>query len=183
MSFKYRLFILGAGFSRPAGFPLAVDLWEEIRETAASFASGRLLALSQLTFVPSPRPQDLNPQMDGPQLTRGTLRVPFPEHVGARLVTPGVVEIDRTPFVSQLSGTLQGGIVALLGELAAESVLGAPLCDLETRYLTTIRVGPGRATATDLGRGVARVEVHDAGNDDRFAALVFARSEGSGDGR
>jgi hypothetical protein len=38
MSRKYRLIILGAGFSRPAGLPLAIDLWKEIRETAASFA-------------------------------------------------------------------------------------------------------------------------------------------------
>ncbi|HEY8949957.1 MAG TPA: SIR2 family protein [Rhizomicrobium sp.] len=37
---KYRLIILGAGFSRPAGFPLATDLWKEIRETAAQFPSG-----------------------------------------------------------------------------------------------------------------------------------------------
>lgn len=35
---KHRLIILGAGFSRPAGFPLATDLWKEIRETAASFS-------------------------------------------------------------------------------------------------------------------------------------------------
>ena len=41
MSQKYRLIILGAGFSRPAGFPLAVDLWKEIRETAASFPPDR----------------------------------------------------------------------------------------------------------------------------------------------
>jgi hypothetical protein len=38
MSQKRRLIILGAGFSRPAGFPLAMDLWKEIRETAASFS-------------------------------------------------------------------------------------------------------------------------------------------------
>jgi hypothetical protein len=41
MSFKHRLIILGAGFSRPAGFPLASDLWKEIRETAASFPQNR----------------------------------------------------------------------------------------------------------------------------------------------
>jgi hypothetical protein len=29
--------VLGAGFSRPAGLPLAVELWKEIREKAASF--------------------------------------------------------------------------------------------------------------------------------------------------
>lgn len=39
MTQKYRLIILGAGFSRPAGFPLAMDLWKEIRETAGNFGS------------------------------------------------------------------------------------------------------------------------------------------------
>jgi hypothetical protein len=39
MPHKYRLIILGAGFSRPAGFPLATELWKEIRETAATFPS------------------------------------------------------------------------------------------------------------------------------------------------
>lgn len=36
---KYRLIILGAGFSRPAGLPLATDLWKEIRVTAGTFGS------------------------------------------------------------------------------------------------------------------------------------------------
>ena len=34
---KYRLIILGAGFSCPAGLPLAHELWQKIRETAAAF--------------------------------------------------------------------------------------------------------------------------------------------------
>jgi hypothetical protein len=38
MPHRFRLIILGAGFSRPAGFPLATDLWNEIRETAAHFS-------------------------------------------------------------------------------------------------------------------------------------------------
>jgi hypothetical protein len=41
MPHKYRLIVLGAGFSRHAGFPLATDLWKEIRETAASFPRDR----------------------------------------------------------------------------------------------------------------------------------------------
>lgn len=36
---KHRLIILGAGFSRPAGFPLATELWDEIRETAGRYPS------------------------------------------------------------------------------------------------------------------------------------------------
>ncbi|MEA2859576.1 MAG: hypothetical protein QOC72_1615 [Methylobacteriaceae bacterium] len=39
MPHKHRLIILGAGFSRPAGFPLAIDLWKEIRKSAATFPS------------------------------------------------------------------------------------------------------------------------------------------------
>jgi hypothetical protein len=35
---KNRLIVLGAGFSRPAGFPLALDLWARIREAAAAFS-------------------------------------------------------------------------------------------------------------------------------------------------
>lgn len=38
---RYRLIILGAGFSRPAGLPLASHLWNEIRETAAAYPSDR----------------------------------------------------------------------------------------------------------------------------------------------
>lgn len=41
MTRKYRLLILGAGFSRPAGFPLAGDLWEEIREVASQFPNNQ----------------------------------------------------------------------------------------------------------------------------------------------
>jgi hypothetical protein len=36
---KSRLIILGAGFSQPAGFPLADGLWKEIRERAAHYPS------------------------------------------------------------------------------------------------------------------------------------------------
>lgn len=36
----YRIFILGAGFSRPAGLPLAAELWEEVRHRAGRL-SGR----------------------------------------------------------------------------------------------------------------------------------------------
>ena len=37
---KYRIFVLGAGFSRPAGLPLAAELWHEVRNRAR-FLQGR----------------------------------------------------------------------------------------------------------------------------------------------
>jgi acyl-coenzyme A thioesterase PaaI-like protein len=107
--------------------------------------------------------------------TPGMIELPFPEHVGASILEPGVVEMERTPFVVQAAGSLQGGAVALLGELAAESLTGSPVVDLDIRYLNSVRVGPGRATATLLGQGVVRVEVRDQGRDHRLTALVVAR--------
>jgi len=38
---NFRLIILGAGFSRPAGYPLAKDLWETILSISKGFSSSR----------------------------------------------------------------------------------------------------------------------------------------------
>jgi acyl-coenzyme A thioesterase PaaI-like protein len=133
------------------------------------------VAYSYATFMGSPRPQDLAPPFTRGMRTVGSMEEPFPEHVGAHILEPGVVEIERTPFVVQAAGSLQGGIVALIGEMAAESLLGSPVIDLDVRYLSAVRVGPGLATATALGDGVARVEVRDLGRDGRLTSLISAR--------
>jgi acyl-coenzyme A thioesterase PaaI-like protein len=133
------------------------------------------VAYSYLTFMGSPRPQDRPPGFSRGMRTVGTMEKPFPEHVGARILEPGVAEMERTPFVIQAAGSIQGGAVALLGEVAAESLTGLPVIDLDVRYLSAVRVGPGRATATELGRGLVRVEVRDGGRDDRLIALALAR--------
>jgi hypothetical protein len=99
---------------------------------------------------------------------------PFADAVGARVVSPGVIEVDRYPYVMQPAGTIQGGIVALLGELAGESVLGRPVTHLEVRFLSTVRVGPARTSTTRLHSSTARVEIHDAGRPGRLAALALA---------
>lgn len=160
---------------------VAARLLKEGRNTVAvavDFAdpgSGGLVALSHLTFVPSPRPQDLAPTTLTGMRTGGSMAVPLPELVGARVPEPGVAEIDHRPYVVQGSGALQGGIVALLAELAVESLAGGPVLDLDTRYLSTVRVGPGRAEATPVGNGLVRVEVRDTGADGRLAAVATAR--------
>ena len=43
---NYRIFILGAGFSKAAGLPLASELWPEIRRRARSLG-GRALKFQQ----------------------------------------------------------------------------------------------------------------------------------------
>jgi acyl-coenzyme A thioesterase PaaI-like protein len=142
-------------------------------------SGGELVALSWSTFVASPRPGDV---LEVPPLSfRGhgpsRLRGPLADQVGCRIVAPGVAEVDRVPYVMNPAGTLQGGIVALLAEVATGSLPGvdAPVTELDVRYLSATRVGPGRATASVVGDGAARVELHDPGNDDRLTAVVLAR--------
>lgn len=134
-----------------------------------------MVAHTYATFMVSPRPQDRAPRISRGMRTQGNMDLPLPEYVGARVLEPGVAEVERTPNLRQAAGSLQGGIVALIGEMAAESLVGAPVRDLDVRYLSAVRVGPGRATATDLGGGQVRVEVRDRGRDDRLTALIAAR--------
>lgn len=141
----------------------------------ADAGTGELAASCFLTFTPSPRPQDVAPPQMGEMRTPGQLDEPLPDFVGVRTIAPGVVEVDHRPIVTQNSGTLQGGIVALLGELAAETLTGHPVVELDTRYLTTVRVGPARTSARRIGARGVRVEVRDVGNGGRMAALVHAR--------
>ena len=139
-------------------------------------SSGCLAAVSQLTFVPSPRPVDVLPPGLHPRASTGRFAEPWERQTGVRTLEPGSVEVDCSPAVVQLSGTLQGGMVILIAELAAESLAGAPVVGVQTRYLNSVRIGPARATARHLGAGVYRVEVRDAGNDGRLAALALLRT-------
>jgi hypothetical protein len=54
--------------------------------------------------------------------------------------------------------------------------MGGAVIDLDVRYLSAVRVGPARTSATAVGGSTARVEVRDAGSDERLAALVVART-------
>jgi acyl-coenzyme A thioesterase PaaI-like protein len=138
-------------------------------------ATGAVVALSHATFVASPRPQDVIGPMATTRTSVSALDRPLAEGLGIRVLAAGVVEVERGPYVNQPSGTLQGGVVAVLAELAAESVTGGRVVELEVRYLSAIRVGPARTSAMALDDRTVRVEIRDPGNDDRLTTLVMAR--------
>lgn len=139
---------------------------------------GDTVAHCWATFMASPRPRDSGLTGDPEDTTsqdRGpTLQVPFPELLKLEVPRPGIAEVERRPAILQPTGTLQGGVVCALAELAAESRIGAPVTSLDTRYLAGIREGMGRATATELGPGFAQVVVTDTVRPDRAAAVVHA---------
>jgi acyl-coenzyme A thioesterase PaaI-like protein len=110
------------------------------------------------------------------------------EEVGARVIDParGQVEIEMRDALRNHAGALQGALVALVGELAAEALAdstgGEPcaVTDLDVRYLAMAREGPIWTRAEWLG-GIPgdriRVELRDRGNRDRLVSAVLARVE------
>jgi len=138
----------------------------------------RPVALSQATFFPSPNAAD-EMEFVGSQAYRPSrLSGSFTDQLGIRVLRPGVTELDRVEYVMQPTGTIQGGALAVLAEVAAETLTGEPVLDLDLRFVNAVRIGPARASAEVVGAGVARVEVRDAGNADRLATVVLAKTVG-----
>jgi uncharacterized protein (TIGR00369 family) len=145
--------------------------------------SGEMIGTALGTFLASPRPADVAQQ----GFTFGQ-RVEIPrartlaEHVGIATPEPGVAEMPALRSdLTNATQSLQGGIVALLGEVAtysavASAEVGAQVVEtLEVHYLSAGRSGPFRATAEPLSLtttgGYFRVQVRDLGRD-RLTAII-----------
>jgi acyl-coenzyme A thioesterase PaaI-like protein len=96
----------------------------------------------------------------------------------------GAVEMEVTPELRNPAGTLQGAMVALLAEAAAEELasarfdIPAVVIDLDLRYLAQTGAGPVQTTSRLLGDGrdaPIQVELVDRSND-RLTTLVYART-------
>jgi len=91
-------------------------------------------------------------------------------------------EVDLDPYLQNTLGALQGGVVAILVEAAAErratSLLGAPVRvrGIELHYLKLGRRGPIRARAREfarMGSGmIVRVELFDRGDGDALLTVA-----------
>lgn len=89
----------------------------------------------------------------------------------------GVLELDLTPFVANMIGTIQGGAQALLAEHAAHTVLpGFVATDFQAHYLSQVKVGPARSHVTVVretkDHAIVDVRLVDAGADDQVLALT-----------
>jgi acyl-coenzyme A thioesterase PaaI-like protein len=126
----------------------------------------------QMAFPPGePAP----PRMIGPPL-----RVRIDDLLDVRAVDDTAIEIDSIPLLSNgPGGSLQGGVVALLGELSTEHVFEGDtiaVTDLDVRYLNPVRVGPVQARAEVLSdttqEVAASVRIIDLGDAERLVAHV-----------
>jgi len=117
---------------------------------------------------------------------QSTLTEPLREAAGIRVLDPaaGVVEVDVTPELRNPAGTLQGAMVALVAEVAAEELAAtrtdAPtvITDLDLRYLAQAPSGPVRTRCRPFGPNAddpIQVELIDT-SVDRLTTLVYARA-------
>lgn len=110
---------------------------------------------------------------------------PLEERLDARYPDDRTVLVERRPGITNGSqGSIQGGVQAIVAELACERVLAAggdgdmAVTDLDIRYLRPVLHGPLAATADVIGRAAdrayVRVGLADRGGDARPIGVVTA---------
>lgn len=152
-----------------------------------------LVATGAIGFAKVPRREDDPPK---PAVTAkgsasifrgvGTLTGPLRDEAGLRSLDPegGVVELTVRPDLRNPAGTLQGALVALVAEAAAEDLVtsrfgtAAVVTDLDLRYLAQAPEGPVRSRCRLLGTGPEapiEVELSDV-SAKRVTTLVYVRA-------
>jgi acyl-coenzyme A thioesterase PaaI-like protein len=166
------------------GSTTAVELVEEVP------SGERVWAYGETTFARMPRatsatlrPEDLAlPRV----FARNPLERPLVEVVGIETIDAqrGEVELALRPAVLNTEGTLQGALVALVVERAAEVMAerarAGPqwITELDLRYLATAKQGPLRSRGAFVGpaeEGMLRVALRDAGREERVTATALLR--------
>jgi acyl-coenzyme A thioesterase PaaI-like protein len=115
-----------------------------------------------------------------------TLDRPLREEAGIVVLDPstGALEMDVTHELRNPAGTLQGAMVALFAEAAAEELasvrfdLPAVVTELDLRYLAQTGAGPVVSACTLLGDGPdapIQVELSDRSSG-RLTTLAYART-------
>ena len=152
---------------------------------------GHLYAYGQAGFTRVPRrhgdPAEPDIHAVPAPSERPPLERPFVEEVGIEVTDPaaGRAAVVLRDELRNPAGVMQGAIVALLAEVAAEALadfhLGAPqvVTDLDVRYLAMGRVGPMEAEASWIGEpagGSIAVTLRDRGTEGRVTTAVLART-------
>ena len=160
---------------------------------AVSDGNGAAVAWGAIGFATVPRraadppKPHVTPAVAAQMFTgRATLSEPLREAAGIEVLdaAAGVVQVSVTPELRNPAGTLQGAMVALVAEVAAEEMAAAGadapvvVTDLDLRYLAQAPEGPVRTRARRLGTAPddpMQIELIDT-SADRLTTLVYARA-------
>lgn len=154
---------------------------------------GEPIATGAIGFTKIPRkptdPPKPNVQLGQiPSIFRhpATLARPLRDEAGIQVIdaAEGIVQVDVTPDLRNPAGTLQGAMVALVAEAAAEDLMATRfespvvVTDLDLRYLRKTQAGPVRTRTRVLDTGPdapVQVELIDMSTDE-ITTLVYARA-------
>ena len=145
-------------------------------DTGAPFGVGVATFVNQ----PIPFPERTTGSTGDP--TAGRPESVYAALAGAKRVGVGAFELEAD--IHTVQGTVSGATLGRLAEraamdlLAAESIKGSAVDELDVRFLNKVRVGPLVAAATELGRRdgavTIRVEIRDLGDRDRLVTYALA---------
>jgi acyl-coenzyme A thioesterase PaaI-like protein len=159
-----------------------VDL---VTDQGAPIATGAI-GFARVPRRPGEPPKPTVPVGQTPGLFRNppTLAGMLRQEAGIEVIDAeaGVVQVEVTPELRNPAGTLQGAMVALVAESAAEDLMaarsGAPfvVTDLDLRYLRRTEAGPVVTRSRLLGSGPeasVEIELVDTSTD-QITTLVYA---------
>lgn len=159
-------------------------------EPAGPVGDGSIAAWATMTFAVLPAAARTTTVGDLPDLPAGWsftgagLDRPVTEALGIEVDTTGRATVDVHEYLHNSFGAVQGGVMALLADVAAARAFDEPgglgvVTDLQVGYLALGRAGPIVATPRvlrsnthDGGRRHAVVELADAGADGRPTTVV-----------
>lgn len=154
----------------------------DIYDGAGSTAGGTLAGKAIATSRRMPRNREFNDSaptakvIGAPQywgIAGSGFTSPVNEQLGLTEITPGVIELIKTPYVTNSFGTVNGGTTGIVICAAAESALGGEFVatDVEARYVGQAPDGPVRTMCEVIRIGtdhaVVDVTVIDMGRERR----------------
>jgi uncharacterized protein (TIGR00369 family) len=155
-------------------------------ESSSSTRPGTSVGCAIINFSRLPRKKDtLEVKIDSVNSTTfaiegSGLHRHYLDEVGLQILDSraGIVEIKMNDYIRNSFNAIQGGITALLvdiaGQCSARAITGQPLTtkDMSMHYLSQGKVGPFRTRAKVLRKtndtALTRVEVFDTGVNDRL---------------
>jgi acyl-coenzyme A thioesterase PaaI-like protein len=164
----------------------ATCLVELTTDEGAPIATGAI-GFANIFRKASDPPKPILPPEQAPTVFRAhaTLSRSLRDEAGIEVIdaSEGVVQVEVTPDLRNPAGTLQGAMVALLAEAAAEDLVTTRfespvvVTDLDLRYLRQVQVGPVRTRGRLLGTGPnapIQIELIDTPTD-AITTLAYAR--------
>lgn len=89
----------------------------------------------------------------------------------------GIVEVANSPYVANSTGTINGGVQAVIAEAAAEAMRpGMMVTDLQIHYVTPLRTGPARTVGCVMrdasDHSAVLIRLRDVGDCEKIAAIA-----------